>query len=85
MTIRLDSILLMCRQPRALHVQFPVIISTTRKHSNKMRTDRAVTRPSSERVAMRPKVDRQTPVKTLPNLAVGNKSRHIMTSSQSLG
>ena len=32
-----------------------------------MRTDRAVTRPSSKRVAMRPIVDRQTPVKTLPS------------------
>ena len=38
-----------------------------------MRTDRAVTRTSSERVAMRQIVDRQTPVKTLPSLAVGNK------------
>ena len=38
----------------------------TRKHSNRMRTDRAV-RPSSERVAMWPIVDRQTPVKTLPS------------------
>ena len=37
-----------------------------------MRTDRAVTRPSSEPVFMRPIVDRQTPVKTLPSLAVGN-------------
>ena len=40
---------------------------TTRKHSARMRTDRAVTRPSSERVAKRPIVDRQTPVKTLPS------------------
>ena len=45
----------------------------TRKHSSRMRTDRAVTRPSSEPVGMRPIVDRQTPVKTLPSLAVGNK------------
>ena len=37
-----------------------------------MRTDRAVTRPSSEPVSMRPIVDRQTPVKTLPSLAVGD-------------
>ena len=37
----------------------------TRKHSNRMPTDRAVTRTSIERVAMRPTVDRQTPVKTL--------------------
>ena len=36
-----------------------------------MRTDRAVRRPSSEPVAVRPIVDRQTPVKTLPSLAVG--------------
>ena len=35
-----------------------------------MRTDRAVRRPSSEPVAVRPIVDRQTPVKTLPSLAV---------------
>ena len=32
-----------------------------------MRADRAVTTLSSERVAMRPIVDRQTPVKTLPS------------------
>ena len=32
-----------------------------------MPTDRAVTRTSSERVAMRPIVDRQTRVKTLPS------------------
>ena len=37
-----------------------------------MRTDRAVTRMTSDRVAIRPIVDRQTPVKTLPSLAVGN-------------
>ena len=36
-----------------------------------MRTDRAVTRMSSESVAMRLIVNRQTPVKTLPSLAVG--------------
>ena len=29
--------------------------------------------PSNEPVSMRPIVDRQTPVKTLPSLAVGNK------------
>ena len=34
-----------------------------------MRTERAVT---VTRVTMRPIVDRQTPVKTLPSLAVGN-------------
>ena len=43
------------------------------EHSSRMHTDHAVTRPSSEPVAMRPIVDRQTPVKTLPFLAVGNK------------
>ena len=37
----------------------------TRKHSRSTPTDRAVTRPSSERVAIRPIVERQTPVKTL--------------------
>ena len=36
-----------------------------------MRTDRAVTRSSSERVATCPIVDGQTPVKRLPSLAVG--------------
>ena len=38
-----------------------------RKHSSRMRTDQAVTRPSSEWIAMRLIVDRQTPVKTLPS------------------
>ena len=38
-----------------------------------MPTNRAITRPSSEPVSMRPIVDRQTPVKTLPSLVVGNK------------
>ena len=45
----------------------------TRKHSSRMRSDHAVTRPSSEPVSMRQIVDIQTPVKTLPFLAVGNK------------
>ena len=36
-----------------------------------MRTDR-VTRPGSEPVSIRPIVDRQTAVKTLPSLAVSN-------------
>ena len=44
----------------------------TRKLSSRIRTDRAVTRPCSEPACMRPIVDRQTPVKTLPSLAVGN-------------
>ena len=48
--------------------------SEGKKHSSRMRTDRAVTRPNSELVSMRPIVDRQTPVKTLPSLAVGNNS-----------
>ena len=48
--------------------------SEGKKHSSRMRTDRTVTRPSSELVSMRPIVDRQTPVKTLPSLAVGNNS-----------
>ena len=43
----------------------------TRKHSSRMRTDHSVTRPSGESVSMRPTVDRQTPVKTLPCLVVG--------------
>ena len=37
-----------------------------------MHTDRAVRRPSGEPVAMRLIVNRQTPVKTLPSLVVGN-------------
>ena len=41
-----------------------------------MRTDRAVTGPSSEPVAIRLIVDRQTPVKTLSTLVVGNKIAH---------
>ena len=45
----------------------------TRHLSSRMRTDHAV-RPSSEGGAIRPIVDRQTPVKTLPSLAVGNNS-----------
>ena len=32
---------------------------------------------SSEPVSMRPIVDRQTPVKTLPSLAVGKKLKHV--------
>ena len=40
---------------------------TTRKHSSRMRTDHAVTRANSERVAMRPIVVGQTAVKTLPS------------------
>ena len=36
-----------------------------------MRTDRTVRKQSSEPVAVRLIVDRQTPVKTLPSLAVG--------------
>ena len=39
-----------------------------------MRTDRAVTRPCSEPVSVRLIVDRQTPVKTLPPLAVGKNT-----------
>ena len=49
------------------------ILYETRKHSSRMRTDHAVTRRSSDRVAMRSIVDIQTPVKTLPSLAVGNE------------
>ena len=35
-------------------------VCSTRKHSGRMRTDRALTRMSSDRVAMRPIVDRMT-------------------------
>ena len=48
--------------------------TVTRKRSSRMHakyTNRAVTRPSSEPVSMRPIVDRQTPMKTLPSLAAG--------------
>ena len=48
------------------------IWSITRKLSSRLRTDRAVTRPSSEPISMRPIVDRQTAAKTLPSPAVGN-------------
>ena len=51
-----------------------------RKHYSMMRTDRAVTRMSSEPVAIRPTVDRQTPVKTLPYLplqSVTIKIQHL--------
>ena len=41
-----------------------------------MHTNRAVTRPSSEPVSTRPIVDRQTPAKTLPSLAVGKGGDH---------
>ena len=44
----------------------------TRKHSSRIHTNHAVTRPSSEAVSMTPIVDRQTHVKTLPSLVVGN-------------
>ena len=40
---------------------------STRKHSSRMHTESAVTRPNNERVAMRPIVVRQTPVKSLPS------------------
>ena len=49
----------------------------TRNDSSRMRTDHSVTRPSSESVSMRPIVDRQTPVKTLPSPALGNYSLYL--------
>ena len=49
-----------------------------------MHTDRAVASPSSEQVAMRPTVDRQTPVKTLPSLAVVNNWRAAGSSKHTL-
>ena len=48
-----------------------------------MRTDRAVTRTSSERVASRPIVDRQTPMKTLP-LAVGKNQQNNLDNSNAI-
>ena len=53
----------------------------TKKHFSRMCTDRAVTRMSSGRVALRRTVDRQTPVKTLPSLAVGNERNCIPRTS----
>ena len=49
-----------------------------------MHTNRAITRPSSESVSMRPIGDRQTPVKTLPSLAVGNnlQKTHVTGAGQ---
>ena len=44
-----------------------------------MRTDHAITRPSNEPVFMRTIVDRQTPVKTLPCLAVGKYATLVNT------
>ena len=41
------------------------------KHSSSTCTDRAITSMTSDRVAKRPIVDRQTRVKTLPSLAIG--------------
>ena len=46
-----------------------------------MHTECAITRQSSEPVAMRPIVDRQTPVKTLLALAVGNKRTSLRVLS----
>ena len=48
---------------------------STTKHSSRMRTDHAVTRMSSDRVADCEQNDKQTPVKTLPSVAVGNEQR----------
>ena len=42
-----------------------------------MHTDRAVTRPSREPVAMRPIVDRQTPVKTVSSSAFGKHGLEV--------
>ena len=49
-----------------------------------MHSDRAVTRPSSEPVSMRPIVDRQTPVKTLPSLAVDNQKNRFDFSASTM-
>ena len=54
------------------HVTKCEVKSLTRKHSSRMRTDRAITMMTNDRAAMWPIVDRQTPVKTLPSLTVGN-------------
>ena len=42
-----------------------------------MRTAHTITWLSSEPVSMRPIVARQTPMKTLPSLAVGNNERML--------
>ena len=47
-----------------------------------MRTDRAVTRMTSDQVAMWRILDRQTLVKTLPSLAVGNHVLQILLRTQ---
>ena len=57
---------------RILDTRLSENITLTRKHSSRMRTDCDVTSPSSKRVAKRPIVDRQTPMKTLLSLEVGN-------------
>ena len=44
-----------------------ITLTKTRKLSSWMRTDRAVTKPSSERIAMKPIVDRQTLVEVSPS------------------
>ena len=55
----------------------------TRKHSSRIRTDRAATRPSSEPASLRLIVDRQTRVKTLPSLAVGNEYKTSCSKKRS--
>ena len=58
--------------------QFHAVFGKTnwlnRKASSRMHTDSTITRMSSDRVTMRPIMDRQTPVKTLPYLVVGNNN-----------
>ena len=47
-----------------------------------MRTDRAVTKMSSDRLSMRPIVNRITgALKTLPSLAVGNQAKCYLNFS----
>ena len=59
-------------QLKQIPIRLREIQINTRKHSSRMRTDRTVTRPSSEAVSIKTIVDRQTSVKTLSSLAAGN-------------
>ena len=69
---------------RSPPTEFSNFSFNSRKHSSGIRTDRAVARPSSKPVATRPIVDRQTPVKTLPPLAVGKKLESLNRESSSI-
>ena len=71
-----------CKINQVIYNVWLILIDITRQHSSRMRTDRAVTRSSSERVSSRAAMDGQTPVKTLPSLAVGNERLTYISQSQ---